>query len=51
MRRTNYKGSSTTKLRCAGISGGVMASRFVAENEQRIKGMIYLADYPDEKVH
>ena len=23
--------------------GGVMASRFVAENEQRIKGMIYLA--------
>ena len=31
--------------------GGVMASRFVAENEQRIKGMIYLASYPDEKVH
>ena len=29
--------------------GGVMASRFVAENEQRIKGMIYLASYPDEK--
>ena len=26
-------------------------SRFVAENEQRIKGMIYLASYPDEKVH
>ena len=29
--------------------GGGMASRFVAENEQRIKGMIYLASYPDEK--
>lgn len=29
--------------------GGVMASRFVAENEQRIKGVIYLASYPDEK--
>lgn len=29
--------------------GGVMASRFLAENEGEAGGMIYLASYPDEK--
>ena len=29
--------------------GGVMASRFIHDHPERIKGMIFLASYPDEK--
>ena len=29
--------------------GGVMASRFAAEHQDEVKGMIYLASYPDKK--